>query len=164
MRFIFLSTRNPLFPSLFFGVTQSGKPVRIRMYHVEFVAAAQVFVFVLFGKHIIAVQSEPESPGLHTPYPALRGSADASMPRSGNDGGIIMVLAVALRRYVHNETDMEVRLVFQHGNGIFCNLVVQPFGRIPVAHYGGVVLAQSYALSASHTFGIVISALRSAFR
>lgn len=73
----------------------------------------------------------------------------------GNDGGIIMVPAVALRRYVHNETDMEVRFVFQHGNGIFSNLVVQPFGRILVAHYGGVMLAQSYALSASHTFGIV---------
>lgn len=66
-----------------------------------------------------------------------------------------MVPAVALRRYVHNETDMEVRFVFQHGNGIFSNLVVQPFGRIPIAHYGGVMLAQSYALSASHTFGIV---------
>lgn len=125
------------------------------MYHVEFVAAAQVFVFVLFGKHIIAVQYGSLNHQVCTRLIQRYGVCRCQHAEVGNDGGIIMVPAVALRRYVHNETDMEVRFVFQHGNGIFSNLVVQPFGRILVAHYGGVMLAQSYALSASHTFGIV---------
>ena len=149
MRFIFLSTRNPLFPSLFFrrdairqaspyqdvscGICRSRTSLRVRAF---------------WQAHYHCAVREPESPGLHTPYPALR-VCRCQHAEVGNDGGIIMVPAVALRRYVHNETDMEVRFVFQHGNGIFSNLVVQPFGRIPVAHYGGVMLAQSYALSAS---------------
>lgn len=48
-----------------------------------------------------------------------------------------------------------MRFVFQYGGGIFCYFVIQPFGCVPVAHNGGIMLAQSYALSASHAFGII---------
>ena len=122
-------------------MTQSGKPVRIGMYHVEFVAAAQVFVLVFLGKHIIAVQYGSLNHQIRASLIQRYGVCRRQHAEVGNDGGIIMVPAISFRRYVHNETDVEVRLVFQYGNGIFRYFVVQTFGRIPVAYYGSVMLA-----------------------
>ncbi len=74
MRFIFLSTRNPLFPSLFFrrdairqaspyqdvscGICRSRTSLRVRAF---------------WQAHYRCAVREPELPGPHTPYLALRG-------------------------------------------------------------------------------------------
>ena len=46
-------------------------------------------------------------------------------------------------------------LAHNDSQGIFGNLVVQAFGSIFGSHHGTVVLAESYALSATYAFGVV---------
>ena len=64
-------------------MAQAGKPVRIGMHHVEFVATAQVFVLVSFGKHIISMQNGRLNDQVRTCLIQRYGVCDASMPRSG---------------------------------------------------------------------------------
>ena len=73
----------------------------------------------------------------------------------GHNGGIVVVPAVALGRYVNNEAHMEVGLVLEYGLGIFGYLVVEAFSGVVGAGYGGIVLAHSYTLSATYTLIVV---------
>ena len=55
----------------------------------------------------------------------------------GDDGNVVATVAVALRRHVHHQTDVEVRLAVQHGLGIFGNLLVHHrLGLVPFGHDG----------------------------
>ena len=116
-------------------------PVGVGMNQVEFVASAEVFVFVFVAQHVVAMQ-----------YGCLVYQISASLVQShrigggqdakvGDDGGVIMIPAITLGRYVHHKAYVEVRFVFQDGLGIFGYLVIHVFRGIPTSYNGGIVLA-----------------------
>ena len=73
----------------------------------------------------------------------------------GHNGGVAVVPAVALGRYIYNEAHMEVGLVFENGLGILRNLVVKSLGGIALAGHGGIVLTHGNTLSTTHTTCVV---------
>ena len=79
----------------------------------------------------------------------VEGSCDSEVR---NNGRVIVVPAVALRRDIHDEIDVEIRLVKNDGLGIFCNLVVEFLCRAAASNYGTIMLADSYALTAANAF------------
>jgi len=72
-------------------MAQAGKPVRIGMHHVEFVATAQVFVLVSFGKHIISMQNGRLNDQVRTCLIQRYGVCRRQHAEVGNDGSVIMV-------------------------------------------------------------------------
>ena len=76
-----------------------------------------------------------------------------------DDGRIIVVPAVAVRRNVHDETDMERRLSVDHCICIFRNLAVEDFGCVVILHDGSGLLTYGNALAAAHALVIIYDSL-----
>ena len=74
---------------------------------------------------------------------------------AGDYRSVVVVPAVAFRRDVHYEADVEVRLVFYDSLRVFRDFVVQAFRGVPAGEHRAVELAERHALSASHAFAVV---------
>lgn len=133
---------------------ETGLPVGIGVHQVELVGAFEMFVGMLFDQ-TAAVDGRSGNHQIGASLVESHGVERGQDTQVGHDGGIVVIPAVTLGRYVHDEADVEVGLVFQDSLGIFGNLVVEPFRGIAFAHDGGIVLAQGYALSTTYAFVVV---------
>ena len=66
-----------------------------------------------------------------------------------------MVPAVAVRRHIHNEADMERRLSVHHRVSILSDLAVENFRSIIILHDSCRFLAHFNALTASYTLVVI---------
>ena len=134
---------------------EAGLPVGVRVEEVELVGSLEVLVLV--GVMEFVVGEEHRSGGHHVGACLVEGHGVGGGEDSevGHHGGVIVVPAVAFRADVHDEADVEVGLPFEDGFGVFGDLAVEALRGVPVGEYGGVVLAEGYALAASHAFGVV---------
>lgn len=110
---------------------------------------------VLVAQHIVTVEHGRLVHQIRAGLVESHGIGRSQDAQVGDDGGVVVVPAVALGRYVHHEADVEVGLVLEHGLGIFGYLVVHVLRRVPATNNGTVVLAQGDALSAAHALRVV---------
>ena len=79
-----------------------------------------------------------------------------------DDRRVVFRMAVAERRDVHDDADMEMRAAFQHGPGVFRHLLVQRTGHGVVACADGVLRADGDALAAADAFVMIDDGLAGA--
>lgn len=133
---------------------EASLPVGVGVHQVELVSPFEMLVGVLLDQATSVdgrSGDDQVGTGLIQSHRVERGQNT----QVGHDGGIVVIPAVTFGRHVHDETDVEIGLVFQYGLGIFGNLVVQSFRGVALAHDGGIVLAQGYTLPATYTFVII---------
>ena len=133
---------------------ETGLPVGVGVHQVELVGTFEMFVRMLLDQ-TAAVDGRSGNHQIGASLVESYGVERGQDTQVGHDGGIVVVPAIALGRYVHDEADVEVGFILQDGLGILGNLVVEPFRGIAFAHDGRIVLAQGYALSATYAFVVV---------
>ncbi len=84
------------------------------MHQVELVVPAQVVVLMSGGQGVSCVQDGCLNHHVGTSFVQRHGVGGSQDAEVGDDGGVVMVPAVAFRRHVHDEADVEVRLVLHH--------------------------------------------------
>ncbi len=72
-----------------------------------------------------------------------------------HDGNIVFRMAVAVRRHIHNEADMEIRSAGKHRLRVFGNLAIQDIVALILRRHDRILRANADTTAAAHTFIMV---------
>ena len=134
---------------------EAGLPVGVGVHQVELVAVLEMTLVRLLRQAVVGLEDGGLVDQVGAGLIEGDGIERGEHAQVGDDRGVVVVPAVALRRDVHDEADVEVRLVFQDSLGIFGDLVVQVLGGVPLAQDGALELAKRHALAAADAFRVV---------
>lgn len=134
---------------------QPGLPVGVGVEEMELVGSLETLVAVMVVELVVGQQHGGLDDEVGASLVEGHGVGRGEDSEIGHHGGVVVVPAVALGADVHDEADVEVRLVLEHGLRVFGNLVVEACRGVPRTEHGAVVLAEGHALAASHASGIV---------